>query len=192
MENAGHRTRQPCSRGVAKLYSMKARDELKRPPTSGTRHGNGSGVGGPANGPGWGGAARGSSTSQIKPMQGPGPGRGHFSIAGEEKRERNDRHAEEMRALYYEFAHDPEQPAMVRINAATHLLNRIDGLPTATVVSAEPDELSNMTDAELEAERDEIERKLWISRTLGMTAEELEAEIDKEVQRIRGFVRSVS
>jgi hypothetical protein len=34
-------------------------DKLKRPPTRGTRHGNGAGSGGPAKGAGWGGPAKG-------------------------------------------------------------------------------------------------------------------------------------
>jgi hypothetical protein len=47
-----------------------------------------------------------------------------------------------------------------------------------------------MTDEEFDAEHEKLECNLWRSRTLGMTAEELEAEIDKEVQRIRSFVTS--
>lgn len=80
--------------------------------------------------------------------------------AGEQKRERNERHAEEMRELYYTFAHDPEQPAMMRLSAATHLLNRIDGLPVAKVVTSEADDISLMTDEELEAELACLEAKL--------------------------------
>jgi len=164
--------------------------EKKRSPTSGTRKGNGDGWGGPANGPGWGGPAKGASIKPKRPALGtPGPGRGHYSVAGEERRERKERLAEEMCELYYTFAHDPEQPTMVRLSAATHLLNRIDGLAVAKVVTSEADDLSMMTVEELEAEHEKVERKIWISRTLGMTAEELEVEIDKEVQRIRGFVR---
>ena len=101
------------------------------------RRGNGAGWGGaasgiPAGGPGWGGQARGASGAKRHDLQGQsGPGRGMFSQEGEERAERRARYAEEMCELYYTFAKDPEQPTMVRISAATHLLNRLDGLPIA-------------------------------------------------------------
>jgi len=53
---------------------------------------------------------------------------------------------------------------MVRINAATHLLNRIDGLPVAKVVSAEVDDLSRMMIEELQAERERILPKRAVAR----------------------------
>jgi hypothetical protein len=155
--------------------------ERKRPPTSTTRHGNGAG------GPGWGGPAKGASSSRRKPLTKAGPGRGRYTVAGEQRHERRERWIEEMCELYYVFAHDPNEPAPTRSSAATHLLNRLDGLPVAKVVTAEADDLSQMTNEELGAELEEFARKRWLSRTLGMTAEELEAEIDKEVQRIRGL-----
>ena len=139
-----------------------ARSESKRPPTSGTRHGNGAGVGGPANGPGWGGPAKGTSRKSQPPVLEAGPGRGHFSIAGEARRERKERLAEEMCELYYTFAHDPKKPDMVRLSAATHLLNRIDGLPVAKIVTAEADDLSGMTDEELAAEEERLREKFRV------------------------------
>ena len=60
-----------------------------------------------------------------------GPGRGHFSMAGAARRERKERLAEELCKLLYALALDPAQPAMLRVNAAAALLNRIEGLPLA-------------------------------------------------------------
>jgi hypothetical protein len=70
-----------------------------------------------------------------------------------------------------------------------HLLNLLDGLPVAKVVTGVADDSSQMTNEELEAQIEGFARKTWLSRTLGMTAEELEAEIDQEVGRIRRFAR---
>jgi hypothetical protein len=141
------------ARGLSGIIGPMA-TERKRSPTSTTRHGNGAG------GPGWGGPAKGASTTKRKPLTEAGPGRGRYSIAGEQKREQNERHAEEMRELYYEFALDPGQPAMVRINAATHLLNRLDGLPVAKVVTANEDDLSKMTEEERLAEHRETRKSV--------------------------------
>lgn len=115
--------------------------ETKRLPTSG---GNGAGWGGPAKGPGNG--------SPRHKFTAPGPGRGRYSIEGEIRSARRERHAEEMLELYYALAHDPEESATIRLTAATHLLNRIDGLPVAKVVTAETDPYSMMSDEDLVAE----------------------------------------
>ena len=42
------------------------------------------------------------------------------------------------------------------LSAATHLLNRIDGLPVAKVVTSQADDLSGMTDEELVAEQERL------------------------------------
>lgn len=98
----------------------------KKYKSSGTRKGNGAG---------WGGPAKGSSPHPHKNRPAfsdtPGPGRGNYSIPGEAKAQRNERHAEEMRELYYTFAHDIAKKDEVRMTAATHLLNRIEGMPAS-------------------------------------------------------------
>lgn len=95
----------------------------KKYKSSGTRHGNGKG---------WGGPAKGASKAKQQLLTGtPGPGRGNYSITGEAKAQRNERHAEEMRELYYTFAHDEAKKDEVRMTAATHLLNRIEGMPAS-------------------------------------------------------------
>lgn len=56
-----------------------------------------------------------------------------FSIEDEARTARNERHAEEMRELYHVVAHDPGERTTIWLSAATHLLNRIEGLPVAKV-----------------------------------------------------------
>jgi hypothetical protein len=108
----------------------------------------------PANRPkGWGGPAKG--TGKVIPayrFKQAGPGRGNYSIAGEGRLERQARHAEEMRGLYYEFANNETLAVESRMTAATHLLNRTEGLPVQKIVSAETDPITLMSDAELEAD----------------------------------------
>lgn len=112
-----------------------------------TRYGNGAG-----SGPGWGGSAKGASAAQPQVLHGVGPGRGHVSKDGEARREREQRHAEEMRELYYEVATNPEEPTPNRLAAATHLLNRIEGQPVAKLVTASLDPIAQMSRQELKAE----------------------------------------
>ncbi len=120
--------------------------DAKRPATKGTRKGKGVG---------WGGAAKGGGGNEKKPFNGSakaGPGRGKFSLKGEERVARNARHAEEMRKLYYEFALDPAKEDSTRLSAATHLLNRLEGSPVAKILTGPTDELANLTDEQLAAE----------------------------------------
>ena len=113
----------------------RGRAYLLRQPTKGTRHGNG-----PASGAGWGGPAKGSDPRERHVLEGPGPGPGHYTAKGEERADRVARHAEEMQQLYYEFAHNDEKEDATRLSAATHLLNRIQGLPVAKIVTAVEDD----------------------------------------------------
>lgn len=95
--------------------------------TSGTRAGKGMG---------WGGPAKGKSVATAAPSftgDAPGPGRGNFSIAGEDRAAREERHAEEMRQIYYDFATDDVREDNIRLSAATHLLDRIEGKPAQKV-----------------------------------------------------------
>lgn len=64
------------------------------------------------------------------------PGPTQFSVAGEERRARDERHAEEMRGVLYREAHTAEY-ANVRIMAADKYLNRLEGLPKAKADDAE-------------------------------------------------------
>ena len=81
------------------------------------------------NGTGWGGPRKGSgSGSQRHEFTEPGPGRGNFTIEGEDRATRRARHAEEMCEILYKVAHNAEQPSL-RIQAADKLLDRIEGRP---------------------------------------------------------------
>lgn len=92
--------------------------EKKRLPTSGTRKGTGAGHGGPAKGPGawgaavgmgWGGPSR-RSGGALRPM-----------TSDERARLR-----QELIKLYFEIARDPKQHPAMRMQAAQHLLERLD------------------------------------------------------------------
>ena len=114
------------------------------------------------NGEGWGGPARGAH--EAKPAyqfeRTPGPGRGHFTIAGEQRHEREARIAEEMRELLYGFATDDERADAIRLQASTKLSDRIEGLPVQKLVTQQADVLSRMTDQELEQAAAETRRRL--------------------------------
>jgi hypothetical protein len=127
-----------------------ARDKLKRPPTSGTRRGNGAGWGGPANGDGWGGPAKGAAFY---------PSKGHSGriLA---RRAADESLIDTLCEFYWNVAHDLDAPTALRLTAATHMLNRIEGPPVAKVVAPEVDEFSLMTDEELEAERARLLAKM--------------------------------
>jgi hypothetical protein len=94
--------------------------EEKRPPTSGTRKGNGAG---------WGGPAKGSRATKRYVFDESGPGRGHKSDDGEARRLRNEQRAEALEQFYWDVArgeaHGDDLP--IRLSAATMLLNRIMG-----------------------------------------------------------------
>lgn|GEM_PF-3853290 len=86
---------------------------------SSRRKGNGPGLGGPAkgaglwgpaNGMGWGGESRASGKGRGRPMTGD---------------ERADLRRE-MLALYVTIARDPGQPTLIRMQAARHLIERLD------------------------------------------------------------------
>ncbi len=119
-----------------------ARHKLKRPPTSGSRRGNGTGWGGPANGAGWGGPAKGAALY-------PSTGHSGRNLA---RRATNDARVDVLCQIYYNVAWDLDAPTALRLAAATHLLNRIEGLAVSKVATASTDPLSRMTDDELEAE----------------------------------------
>lgn len=110
---------------------------------------------------GWGGEAKGCGNGKKRHDFGgkAGPGRGHYSIEGEARVARHERHAEEMREILYEVAHTAEQPSL-QIQAADKLLNRIEGLPVAKVVTAETDPYSRMSEEEVAAEIERTRAKI--------------------------------
>ena len=120
------------------------------------------------NGEGWGGPARGAH--EAKPAyqfeRTPGPGRGHFTIAGEQRHEREARIAEEMRELLYGFATDNEREDNIRLQASTKLMDRIEGLPVQKLVTQQADALTRMTDEQLSDAAAETERRLATLETL--------------------------
>jgi hypothetical protein len=100
--------------------------------------------------PGWGGPAKGAGKIiPTKKLDGPGPGRGKFSVAGEARKEQTYRRVETLMELLWEIANNRVEQTASRIAAANHLLNRIQGLPVQTVISTTTDDFSMMTDAEL-------------------------------------------
>jgi hypothetical protein len=114
--------------------------------------GNGEGVG-----EGWGGPPKGAGrpTPAFEFIEA-GPGRGKFSEAGEARKEANYRRAESLMQLLWDIAfkgsNDPSHTVPTRVQAANHLLNRIQGMPVQMVASVTTDDLSMMTDAELARE----------------------------------------
>lgn len=129
----------------------------KRPPTSTTRHGNGgggkAGWGGPAKGPGNGNPRK--SFDENTPR----PGRGHFSIAGEARVDRESRHMEEMKEILYDAAHDAENETN-RLLAAEKLMNRIEGMPIHKVLSAATDPTSMMNLPALQEEEQRLKEQI--------------------------------
>lgn len=99
-----------------------------------------------AGGKGWGGPAKGASTSRIE----------HGDPAGITRTNRG-RDIQEVRRekvlnLYESVVDDPKQPVMARITAGDKLLDRIDGKPVQTNVNLNKDDLDGLSDAELAAE----------------------------------------
>lgn len=113
------------------------------------------------NGGGWGGPARGAHPPTPTYKFGEaGPGRGHFTIAGEQRAERESRMAQEMRELLYGFATDDGREDNIRIQASTKLLDRIEGLPVQKIVNSSTDPLSRMSDDELARYEAEQEQRI--------------------------------
>lgn len=130
-------------------------DKTKPQPKTTRARGNGSGQG-----PGWGGPAKGAAKNpkpKAPPFVGiPGPGRGKFTIAGEAKKEQTYRRVETLMQILWDISNNEKEITAQRVQATNHLLNRIQGLPVQTVVTAAADDLSMKTDAELV---DDVERR---------------------------------
>jgi len=125
-------------------------DKLKRSPTRGTRRGNGTGWGGPANGCGWGGPAKGAAFY---------PSKGHSGRILT-RRAADETRRDALCKIYYDIATDESASTALRIVAASHLLNRIEGLAVAKSVTPLPDPISLLTDEELDAEIDRLRKRV--------------------------------
>lgn len=100
------------------------------------------------NGPGWGGPAKGASTSRIKPGDPDGITKlrhdpDNLAVKAERRRKAMQ--------LYEDVIDDREAPPMARIVAADKLLDRIDGKPIARTVTANVGDPSKLSDADLAA-----------------------------------------
>lgn len=100
--------------------------------TCGTRRGNGAGKPG-SKGQGWGGAAKGASTSRIKP--GDPDGIQAMSNNAAVKASAAERIAELTRNLEH-LAFNAEREE-TRVSATVHALNRLEGMPVARQITAE-------------------------------------------------------
>lgn len=83
----------------------------------------------PARGAGWGGPAKGASTTRLKPRGDAESDRIRTEMHSHAAwtQERRERVADEMRDLYYGVAKDDAEPTPNRIAAADKLLDRIEG-----------------------------------------------------------------
>lgn len=106
--------------------------------------------------PGWGGEAKGAGRGKERPAfdgSEPGPGRGNFSEGGESRKEAQHRRVETLMDFLWSVVNGPAIDAShttpTRVQAAKHLLDRIQGMPVQMVASVTTDDLSMMTDEEL-------------------------------------------
>ncbi len=126
--------------------------------TRGTRRGNGVGVG-----QGWGGSPKGAGTGKRpaykagERMEGQGAGRGNFSLAGEERRARDERHAELMKERMFTLALGAEREE-TQLSASVAYLNRLEGTPLTRTLNASIDDLSSLSDDDLRAEIERLDR----------------------------------
>jgi hypothetical protein len=115
-----------------------AEDRKPRGRTPGTRVGNGAG---------WGGPAKGASTSRIR--KGDPDGIQAMSNDPDIKARNAKRNAELKDHLYDLALHAEKQET--QLAAANAWLNRDEGQPVARSINATVDDLSKLTDAELDA-----------------------------------------
>ena len=143
--------------------------------------GGNAGWGGPPKGAGRGGPAR-HPTKEFKksgePNVGaalvrdfdgaqPGPGRGHVSSAGEDRRARDAARSEVAQETLFSLVIGADRQE-TQLAAAVALLNRIDGMPIARNLNANVDDLSRLSDAELQAERERLGRAMHEVRAGGV------------------------
>ena len=88
-----------------------------------------------------------------------GPGRGHVSPAGEDRRARDAARSEVAQEKLFSLVTAADRQE-TQLAAAVALLNRIDGMPIARNLNANVDALSRLSDAELQAERERLGRAM--------------------------------
>lgn len=132
-----------------------------------------------ATGMGWGGPAKGAGNGKPRHEfdKAPGPGRGHYSLEGEARLERQARHAEEMRQVLYGLATSEVAEDNIRMQSSEKMLNRLEGMPIQKVVTAETDPVSMMNEEQLEAHLEQTRRKV---AKLAALAEAGESEHDRK------------
>jgi hypothetical protein len=113
------------------VYSMTARD-----PKTG-RFPKGSGI--PANGPGWGGAAKGEGTKErfSDENQPPGEVKSAGHAEGKALREMLAPHKAELVNTWLAILKDPTQPAAARVAAANAIADRLEGKPSQGIGGAD-------------------------------------------------------
>jgi len=136
--------------------------------------GGNAGWGGPPKGAGRGGPAR-NPKNPFKKSGAPndgvptvpsfadapkaGPGSGHVSIAGEDRRARREMRAEKMEDRLYELGEGADRQE-TQLSAAVAYLNQVRGMPLARSVNVNSNDFSQLSDAELDAEITRLARKL--------------------------------
>ena len=130
---------------------------LKRPPTSGTRKGNGAGWGGPAKGEGIAGEPVPFDAGNQAAV-----GHGGYDLTRQQKREALHR-------KLYDLAMGAETEA-VQLAATNACLDRLEGKPIALNVNLDADGFADLDDAALDARRQELERELDAARSRAVAA----------------------
>src|SRR4051794_38042075 len=110
----------------------------QRPPTSGTRHGSGSGWGGDAKGAGTGGPARAFATGNKEAAGHAGHDKPALQARAERIEALNDK------LFVLAMTADKQETQM---QAAVHLLNRLEGCPVQRNVNVELVDPKELTDA---------------------------------------------
>jgi hypothetical protein len=126
---------------------------------------------------GWGGPAKGAGKkTPAFVFTDPGPGRGKFTAEGEKRKEAQHRRVETLLAFLWEVTTgktiDGSHTVPTRVQAAKHLLDRIQGMPVQMVASITTDDLSMMTDDELAAD---------VKRRSGKVRAFIEASMDEDL-----------
>lgn len=126
------------------------------PATSGTRHGNGFGWGGPAKGAGKGGAAKpftiDTPTRVFKTVIEARAERPSGAVSGYELRKLiNEERAQELKDHLYSIA-TTARHEITQVRAAEAWLNRHEGMPVARNLNINVDDVANLSDTDLDAE----------------------------------------
>lgn len=110
----------------------------ERKATPGTRIGRGAG---------WGGPAKGEGTKKRFAA-----GDEHRGMATAENRAANIAEREEILGFYTDVLRDPDETTLNRLTAGDKILDRTEGKPVTRQITADVDDASTLTDAELAAD----------------------------------------